>query len=141
MRRHRLPKAAAVVAGLAAAGQAGPWAGTVLGAETATVIDLAAPAAAAQGGAVELRVTAGPLPRGARLVLTTEAGEVLGAVAPFPPGGRSGSRATVPVPHAALTGGRLRLRLQVAGPGTPPRPPDPGEVERLELVATPPQGK
>ena len=97
------------------------------------VIELAAPRAAAGSESVELAVTTGGLPPGARLALSTENGEILGAVAPYAPGSRS-STATVPVPRSAIVDGRLRLRVEVLEPGAPPRPPRPGEVQRLELV-------
>jgi len=51
----------------------------------------------------------------------------------YAPGSRS-TTATVPVPRSAIVDGRLRLRVQVLEPGVPPRPPRPGEVQRLELV-------
>jgi hypothetical protein len=102
-------------------------------AEEFSTIELAVPPAAARAQSVELAVTTGALPRGARLALSTEDGETLGAVAPYPPGRRSNT-ATVPVPRSAIVGGRLRLRLQVLEPRVPPRAPRPGEVQRLELV-------
>jgi hypothetical protein len=103
-------------------------------AEQAPVIELAAPRAAAGSESVELAVTIGALPPGARLALSTENGEVLGAVAPYAPGSRS-ITATVPVPRSAIVDGRLRLRVEVLEPGgAPPRPPRPGEVQRLELM-------
>ena len=106
---------------------------SVRAADEAPVIELAAPRAAAGGESVELAVTTGALPRGARLALSTENGEILGAVTPYAPGLRS-TTATVPVPRSAIVDGRLRLRVQVLEPGAPPRPPRPGEVQRLELV-------
>jgi hypothetical protein len=110
-------------------------------AEEATMIELAAPRPIARGEAVQLEVTAGPLPRGGRLALITENGEILGAVAPFgPPGSRGPTTATVPVPPSALIDGKLRLRLQVLEPGAQPRAPRPGEVGRVELVVVP-QGR
>ena len=124
MRRHLA--IAALAAGLLAFA-------TSARAEEAPVIELAAPRAAAGSESVELAVTTGALPRGARLALSTETGEILGAVAPYAPGSRS-TTATVPVPRSAIVDGRLRLRLQVLEPGAPPRPPRPGEVQRLELV-------
>jgi hypothetical protein len=60
-----------------------------------------------RGDSVELHITTGPLPRGARLTLSTEGGESLGAVTPYPPGRRSNT-ATVPVPRSAIVDGRLR---------------------------------
>jgi len=125
MRRHLA--IAALAAGLLA------FATSACAAEEAPVIELAAPRAAAGSESVELAVTTGSLPQGARLALSTENGEILGAVAPYAPGSRS-TTATVPVPRSAIVDGRLRLRLQVLEPGAPPRPPRPGEVQRLELV-------
>ena len=118
---------AALVAGLFA------LATSALVAEESPVIELAAPPAAAGSQSVELAVTTGALPRGARLALSTESGEILGAVAPYAPGSRS-TTATVPVPRSAIVDGRLRLRVEVLEPGAAPRPPRPGEVQRLELV-------
>jgi hypothetical protein len=106
---------------------------SALVAEESPVIELAAPPAAAGSQSVELAVTTGALPRGARLALSTESGEILGAVAPYAPGSRS-TTATVPVPRSAIVDDRLRLRVEVLEPGAPPRPPRPGEVQRLELV-------
>ena len=106
---------------------------SALVAEESPVIELAAPPAAAGSQSVELAVTTGALPRGARLALSTESGEVLGAVAPYAPGSRS-STVTVPVPRSAIVDGRLRLRVEVLEPGAAPCPPRPGEVQRLELV-------
>jgi len=125
MRRHLA--ITALAAGLLA------FATSMRAAEEAPVIELAAPRAAAGSESVELAVTTGALPRGARLALSTENGEILGAVAPYAPGSRS-TTATVPVPRSAIVDGRLRLRLQVLEPGAPPRAPRPGEVQRLELV-------
>lgn len=106
---------------------------STLVAEEFSMIELAAPPAAARGQSVELAVTTGPLPPGARLALSTADGETLGAVAPYSPGRRSNT-ATVPVPRSAIVGGRLRLRLQVLEPRAPPRAPRPSEIQRLELV-------
>jgi hypothetical protein len=106
---------------------------STLVAEESPVIELAVPPAAAGSESVEIAVTTGALPRGARLALSTENGEILGAVAPYAPGARS-TTATVPVPRSAIVDGRLRLRVEVLEPGAPPRPPRPGEVQRLELV-------
>jgi hypothetical protein len=106
---------------------------STLVAEESPVIELAAPRAAAGSQSVALAVTTGALPRGARLALSTENGDILGAVAPYAPGARS-TTATVPVPRSAIVDGRLRLRVEVLEPGAPPRPPRPGEVQRLELV-------
>lgn len=100
------------------------------------MIELAAPRHPGRGESVELQITTGPLPRGARLMLSTEDCESLGAVTPYPPG-RQSNTATVPVPQSAIVDGRLRLRLQVLEPGAPARAPRPSEVQRLDLVVAP----
>jgi hypothetical protein len=105
-------------------------------AEESPVLELAAPRPAGPDESLELQITTGPLPRGARLMLSTETGEVLGAVAPYPPG-RSSNTTTVPISRSAIVDGHLRLRLQVLEPDAPPRPPRPGEVQRLDLVVVP----
>jgi hypothetical protein len=109
---------------------------SALAAEDSAMIELAAPPSAGRGETVELQVSTGQLPRGARLVISDESGKVLGAVAPFPPGLRA-STATVPVPQSAVADGRVRLNVQVVEPGAPPRAPRSGEVGRLELVPVP----
>jgi len=108
----------------------------MLVAEDSAMIELAAPRQAGRGDSVELQITTGPLPRGARLTLSTEGGEGLGAVTPYPPG-RQSNTATVPVPRSAIVDGRLRLRLEVLEPGAPARAPRPSEVQRVELVVAP----
>jgi hypothetical protein len=118
-----------------AVGLLGDWTSTVV-AEESSMIELAAPRPAGPDESLELQITTGPLPRGARLTLFTENGEVLGAVTPYPPG-RPSNTATVPVPRSALVDGHLRLRLEVLEPDAPPRPPRPGEVQRLSLVVVP----
>jgi hypothetical protein len=116
-------------------GLVGPLTNTLV-AEEVRMIELAAPRPTGRGESVQVQVTTGALPRGARLTLSTENGEILGAVAPFPPG-RSSNTATVPVPRSAIIGGHLRLRLEVIEPGAPPRPPRSGEVGRIDLVLVP----
>jgi hypothetical protein len=105
-------------------------------AEESPMLELAAPRPVGRDESVELQITTGPLPRGARLALSTENGEVLGAVAPYTPD-RPSNTASVPVPRSALVDGHLRLRLQVLEPGAPPRPPRPGEVQSVDLVVVP----
>ena len=90
MRRHLA--IAALAAGLLAFA-------TSARAEEAPVIELAAPRAAAGSESVELAVTTGALPRGARLALSTENGEILGAVAPYAPA--AARRGSTPRAHAS----------------------------------------
>ena len=110
----------------------------VFAAEEFRMVELATPWPLARGEAVQLQVTAGPLPRGARLTVMTEQGEILGAVAPFGPAlVRGSTAASVPVPRSAIADGRVRLRLQVLEPNGQSRPPRPDEIERLDLVPVP----
>jgi hypothetical protein len=113
----------------------GPTASALL-AEEAQVIELAIPRPPDRGEALQIQITTGPLPRGARLALIAENGETLGALAPFPPGSRLNT-ATVPVPRSAISAGQLRMRLQVIEPGAPPRSPRSGEIRRLDLAVVP----
>lgn len=104
-------------------------------AEEWRALDLTAPSIRSDES-IELSVKTGPLARGARLVIMTEKGEILGAVAPFAM--RSApATSTIPVPRDALVGGQVRLHLQVLEPGAQPRPPRPDELEGLEILARP----
>src|SRR5437870_5467561 len=106
-------------------------------AQESRVIDLSAPRAPGHGESVEIQISTGPLPRGARLLVMTEQGEVLGVVTAFEvPGAASANTATVPVPRTAMTNGRLRVRLQLIEQGAAPRAPRPDEV-KLSLVISP----
>jgi hypothetical protein len=102
------------------------------------MIELAAPRPLNRGESIQVQIKTGPLPRGARLTLMTERGEILGAVTPFGPSGeRDGSTATVPIPRTAMSDGRLRLQLQVTAPGMSPRPPRADEIRGLDVVLSP----
>src|SRR5262245_33687027 len=95
-------------------------------AQESRMLELVAPRALGRGESVEIQITTGPLAPGARLVVMTEQGEVLGQVTPFGvPGVGSGNTATVPVPRGAMVDGRLRLRLLLFERGAPPRAPRP----------------
>jgi hypothetical protein len=118
-----------------AVGLLGPWTSTLV-AEESPMIELALPRPLGRGESVQVQITTGPLPRGARVELFTENGEILGAVTPYPPG-RPSNTATVPIPRSAMVDGHLRLRLQMLEPDAPPRTPRPGEVQRLDLVVVP----
>jgi hypothetical protein len=117
-----------------AAGLISLWTSTVA-AQESRMIELSAPRSPGRDESVEIQVTTGPLPRGARLILMTEQGEVLGAVTPFGLPGSGSS--TVPVPRTAMVDGRLRLRLQVIEPGASPRAPRAEEVQGVDLVLVP----
>jgi hypothetical protein len=112
--------------------------GNALAAQESRIIELSVPRALRSGDAVELQVTTtAPLPPGARVVVETEQGDVIGAVTPFGvPAADGGSTATVPVPRMAIVDGRLRLRLQVVTQGAPPRAPRADEI-KLNLIVSP----
>ena len=116
----------------------GSWTGQAV-AQEAKVIELTAPRMPGPDDGVEVQITAGRLPPGARIELLAEQGESYGALAPFGPA-RGTTTATVPVPRSALVNGRLRLRVRVIEPGAPPRAPRPEEIESLNLVVVP-QGR
>lgn len=95
------------------------------------------PAPVVKGGdSIKLKVTTGSLAQGARLVVMTENGELLGAAAPYVGRGKS-ITSILAIPLSVLAEGRLRLRLQVVEPGAPGRAPQAEEVERVDLIVTP----
>ena len=115
---------------------------TMAAAQQAKSYDLVAPRQPASGETVELRITTGPLPPGAKIVAMTGQGEVLGAIVPYALPGQGkdkdrGSTATIAVPPTALVDRRLHLQLQLVEPGKPPRAPDAGEVRGVRLVLPP----
>jgi hypothetical protein len=98
-----------------------------LAAQDSRLIELTAPRALRSADALEVQVTTAPLPSGARVLVKTEQGDVLGVVTPFSLRPAE-STATIAVPRSALVDGRLRLRLQVQEPGAPTRAARDGEV-------------
>ncbi|WP_404538684.1 hypothetical protein [Bradyrhizobium sp. USDA 223] len=102
------------------------------------VIELQALHPLAADEAVEIQIVTGPLPRGARLEVMTEQGELLGTVRSLGiPNAPRGETATIPVPRAALVEGRLRLRLQIVQSGAAARPAQPSEIRHVNLVTVP----
>jgi hypothetical protein len=123
MRKH----VAAFIAGISAL-----WAGA-LAAQDSRLIELTAPRELRRKDALEIQVTTAPLPAGARVVVKTDQGEVLGVVTPFSLRPAE-STATLAVPRGALADGRLRLRLQVQEPGEPVRAARESEVSARFVV-------
>ncbi|WP_271595947.1 hypothetical protein [Bradyrhizobium sp. CCBAU 25360] len=102
------------------------------------VIELQALHPLAADEAVEIQLVTGPMPRGARLEVMTEQGELLGTVRSLGiPNAPRGETATIPVPRSALVEGRLRLRLQIVQSGAAARPPQPSEIRHVNLVTVP----
>lgn len=86
---------------------------------------------------VTLVVTVGVIPRGARIVVTTPTGRLLGTISPY--GIRAGREAgtyTVPVPVDALSGRCLsvRLSLELAGKHSAPTKK---QVKRVRVQVVP----
>lgn len=106
-------------------------------AEEISVLELAMPRLAVAGETVQLIIRAGRLPKGARLMITSEEGETLGALTPFGQELGGGSSAAIPVPLSRVVNGRLRLRLVIVEPDAPPRAPRAGEIESLKLIVLP----
>ena len=129
--------AAVLAAGLG--GASAPSVAAPASAQEGQVIELTAPRALRSDEGTEVQLTAGRLPRGARLQLTNDKGEFYGALAPFGPmRDRAGTTtATIPIPRSALVDGRVRVRVRVLEPGAAPRAPHPDEVRNVSLVVAP----
>jgi hypothetical protein len=100
---------------------------------------VAPPPAAAAGTHLQLRVTVGPLPADARILVLLCSGELVGAITPFGVEARGGVY-FLPFEHAWLDQGRatLRLRVETDTPrGTTVRAPSAAEVSRVEVVTVP----
>src|SRR5215212_8665910 len=89
---------------------------------------LTLPRAAAADEAVHVRVTAGPLARGARIVVRLSGGEIAGSATRY--GGRTDQKAGVfiiPLPPGAIRDGKIALTVEVEEKGKR-RAPKAGEV-------------
>ena len=96
-------------------------------------VTLALPHALREGESAVLLVTAGRLPRGARIEIATTSGRFLGEISPF--GIRAGHEAgtyTVPIPADAMTGKRLCLLLSLDFEGKQ-RAPTAKEVKKVRV--------
>lgn len=113
---------------------AGLFGPAIMAAESG-MVELPAPRRLRTEEGVHLQITTS-LPRGARLTVRDEQGNILGAVTPFglP---RGSTTATIPIPRSVITDQRVRLHLEVSEPHAPTRPPRQSEIERLELHAEP----
>ncbi|MEM7585334.1 MAG: hypothetical protein AAF560_18235 [Acidobacteriota bacterium] len=96
-------------------------------------LELARPPAADE--AVHVRVTAGVLPDGARIVARLASGEIIGAVSPY--GIRAGEKAgtyAMALPRDQGLEGPVQLNFQLDIAGESPRAPTASELEAVELV-------
>ena len=100
-----------------------------------TVLTL--PRAPAANEAVWLSVRVGVLLRGAKVLVLSEDGALLGAISPFaiPPGGEAGTY-TIPLPEPAAGQGRVAVRIVEEERGVT-RPATGDEVEDVRLVYVP----
>jgi len=100
------------------------------------VLDL--PRAPAAEEAVWLNVRVGALWRGARILVLTDDGTLLGAISPFAvvPGQEAGTY-TIPLPESAVREGRVAVRLVLEGPRKATRRPTESEVEDVGLIYVP----
>jgi hypothetical protein len=100
-----------------------------------TVLTLPRPPAANE--AVWLSVRVGVLRRGAKVLVLSDDGAILGAISPFAlrPGREAGTY-TIPLPDPAVRQGRVAVRLVVEEGGVT-RPATGGEVEDVALVYVP----
>ena len=87
---------------------------------------------------VWLSVRLGVLQRGWRVLVWSDDGQLLGAIAPFaiPPGDPAGTY-TMPLPEHAVRGGRVVVRLVVEVMEHVTRAPMYSEVEDVQLVYVP----
>ena len=110
--------------------------GPARAAEPLKVIELPLPRAAVGQEALRLKLTAGSLPRGALLRVTTEDGRPIGTVSPFGtvPAGQDYELA---LPKGAANGATVRLQIQIQTPNSSPRAPTADEILGLSLVYVP----
>lgn len=127
--------AACALIALLAQGAAAPAAVTPSSAGR-TVLTLPRPPAAQE--AVWLSVRVGVLQRGARVLVLSDEGALLGAISPFAivPGHEAGTY-TIPLPENAVRQGRVAVRLVVEDNQHATRAPAGGEVEDVGLVYVP----
>ena len=98
---------------------------------------LAVPRAPAAQEAVWLSVRVGVLPRGLRILVLSDDGQLLGVISPFAivPGKETGTY-TIPLPDNAVHQGHVTVRLLVEERGVT-RSPTGSEVEDVGLVYVP----
>ena len=108
------------------------------GQEAALTLTLTVARAPAPGEAIRVRVSAGVLPHGARIIVRTADGKIAGAVAPYgiPPGSKAGVY-TIPIPAQEVKDGKLSLSFELKDRYGSVRAPTRDEVEGAEVVLLP----
>jgi hypothetical protein len=97
---------------------------------------LTLPHSLAPGANAWLEVQVGPLAPGQRVRITTEAGELLGAISPFGRAERQQAGTySLPVPSDAIRNDTLSVIVTVTEAHKPSRAPTPAEVRSLKLLA------
>ena len=104
----------------------------------ALTLTLALPRTPAPGEAIRVRVNAGVLPHGARIIVRTVTGKIAGTVAPY--GVASGQEAgtyTIPIPAEAVSNGKLSLTFELKDRHGHVRAATQNEVLGAEVVLIP----
>jgi hypothetical protein len=97
---------------------------------------LTLPHSLAPGANAWLEIHVGPLAPGQRVRVTTQTGELLGAISPFGRAERQQAGIySLPVPPDAIHGDALSIVVTITEGNKPPRAPNPTEVESLKLLA------
>lgn len=98
-------------------------------------VTLSVPHNVSAGDSVSVRVTVGTLPKGARIVVRSGTGEVLGSIAPFgQAANHPGVFYTIPVPSELVADRKISLGFILEEPGgKKSRVPTEAEVREVKL--------
>jgi hypothetical protein len=100
--------------------------------------ELLAPRDPGPNEAVRVKVDTGPLPFGARLVIKTEQGDVVGSITSYGVPGPNDSRSeSFPVQSRNVVNKRLRLQVLIEAPGAMTRAATPDEIRGLDVMIVP----
>lgn len=98
-------------------------------------VTLSVPHNVRAGESLSVRVTVGTLPKGARIVVRSGTGEVLGSIAPFgQAANHPGVFYTIPVPSELVAGRKISLSFTLEEPSSEKsRVPTEAEVREVKL--------
>ena len=100
--------------------------------------ELLAPRDPGPNEAVRVKVETGPLPFGARLVVKTEQGDVIGSITSYGVPGPNDTRSeSFPIQSRNVVNKRLRLQVLVEAPGAMTRNATPDEIRGLDIMIVP----